>query len=467
MTPITVFRGRNVAVFGLGRSGIATCAALKAGGANVVAFDDQAAGCDTAKAKNFDVRDLHDIDWNDLAALVLAPGVPLTHPEPHWTVKLAQQADVEIIGDIELFCRERRAHAEGSPFAAITGTNGKSTTTALLAHVVASAGRDAQVGGNLGTPILELAPPAKNRVHVIECSSYQIDLAPTLDPTVGILLNLTPDHLDRHGTMEHYAAVKERLVAKADTAVIAVEDEYTRAIAQRLEQAGRNVVRVSSQEFVSPGFFLDGTSIVHASEKDAEVIADLAGIGSLRGRHNAQNAAAVIAAALTLGLSPEEIRKGLFTFPGLAHRMEEIGHKGKVLFMNDSKATNADSTEKALSSFPGGIFWIVGGKAKEGGIAPLKPFFSRIAHAYLIGESTEPFAATLEGAVPYSRCGTLDAAVAKATEDAEKSKENQPVVLLSPACASFDQFRNFEVRGERFRELVRAIPGVVLREKSA
>jgi UDP-N-acetylmuramoylalanine--D-glutamate ligase len=259
--------------------------------------------------------------------------------------------------------------------------------------------------------------------------------------------------------MEHYAEVKERLVARAETAVIAVEDEYTRAIAERLEQRGHNVIRVSSQAFVSPGIFLDGTTIVRATERDAEPIADLDGIGSLRGRHNAQNAAAVIAAALTLGLTPEQIRVGLATFPGLAHRLEELGRKGKVLFVNDSKATNADSTEKALSSFEGGIYWIVGGKPKEGGIKPLKPYFPRIAHAYLIGESSDAFAATLEGEVPYTRCGTLDVATEKAASDAEKSEQNQPVVLLSPACASFDQFRNFEIRGERFRERVRAIAG--------
>lgn len=459
MTPVGVFSGRQVAVFGLGGSGLACCAALQAGGAQVIAFDDQAPGRDAALKKGFEVRDLHDVDWEQLAALVLAPGVPLTHPEPHWTVKLARAADVEVIGDIELFCRERRAHAPRSPFAAITGTNGKSTTTALLAHVAASSGRNAQVGGNLGTPILALEPPAKDRTHVIECSSYQIDLSPTLDPAVGILLNLTPDHLDRHGTMEHYAAVKERLVARSDTAVIAVEDEYTRAIAERLEQRGRNVIRISSRESVSPGIFLDGTTIVRATERDAEPIADLDGIGSLRGRHNAQNAAAVVAAALTLGLTPEQIRIGLSTFPGLAHRLEELGRKGKVLFVNDSKATNADSTEKALSSFEDGIYWIVGGKPKQGGIAPLKAFFPRIAHAYLIGESSDAFAATLEGKVPYTRCGTLEAATGKAAADAQKSKQNQPVVLLSPACASFDQFRNFEIRGERFRELVRAIPG--------
>lgn len=467
MTPVAVFKGRNVAVFGLGSSGIAACVALAAGGANVVAFDDRAAGCDAARAKGFEVRDLHDIDWNGLAALVLAPGVPLTHPEPHWTAKLAKQANVEIVGDVELFCRERRARATGSPFAAITGTNGKSTTTALLAHVMRSAGRDTQAGGNLGTPILALDPPAMSRVHVIECSSYQIDLAPTLDPAVGILLNLTPDHLDRHGTMERYAAVKERLAARADFAVIGVDDDYCRAIADRLAQSGKKVTRISVERPLVDGIFLKDDTLVLAERGQEQTVASLHGIGSLRGAHNAQNAAAVFAAARALGLAPGEINAGFKSFPGLAHRLEEIGRKEKVLFVNDSKATNADSTEKALSSFPGGIFWIAGGKAKEGGIAPLRPLFPRIARAYLIGESSESFAATLEGSVPYSRCGTLDAAVIKAAEDALKSEEPQPVVLLSPACASFDQFRNFEVRGERFRELVRAIPGMVLKEKSA
>lgn len=459
MTPVSVFSGKNVAVFGLGSSGIATCAALQAGGAKVVAYDDQAAGREAAKAKGFDVRDLHNIDWKNLAALVLAPGVPLTHPEPHWTVKLAQGSHVDVIGDVELFCRERRAHAKGSPFAAITGTNGKSTTTALLAHVVAHAGGDAQVGGNLGTPILALEPPAKNRTHVIECSSYQIDLSPTLDPTVGILLNLTPDHLDRHGSMEHYAAVKERLVGGAGEAVIGVDDAWCRDIADRVEAIGRKVTRISVERILEDGIFRKGDRLILANGGMETEIASLEGIGSLRGAHNAQNAAAVFAAARVLGISPDKINAGFKSFPGLAHRMEELGRKEKVLFVNDSKATNADSAEKALSSFEGGIFWIAGGKAKEGGIKPLKPFFRKIAHAYLIGESTDAFAATLEGAVPYTRCGTLDVAVGKATEDALKSKENQPVVLLSPASASFDQFRNFEIRGERFRELVRAIPG--------
>jgi len=459
MTPVTVFSGKRVAVFGLGSSGLATCAALAAGGAEVVAWDDQAAKIGEAKAKGYAAEDLRALDRKAVAALVLSPGVPLTHPKPHWTVELAKKRGVEIVGDVELFCRERRARAPGAPFVAITGTNGKSTTTALIAHILRSAGRDVQVGGNLGTPILSLAPPALDRTHVIECSSYQIDLAPTIDPTVGILLNITPDHLDRHGTMENYAAVKERLVARSDTAVIAVDDAFTRGVAARLEKAGRHMIKVSAQETLADGIFLDETRIVRAGKADSRSVADLAGIGSLRGRHNAQNAAAAVAAALSLGVSAEAVRRGLFTFPGLAHRMEEIGRKGAVLFVNDSKGTNADSTEKALSSFAGGIFWIAGGKAKEGGITSLKAFFPRIAKAYLIGEASDDFASTLEGRVPYAKCGVLEVAVAKAAEDAARSGKEHPVVLLSPACASFDQFPNFEVRGDRFRELVRAIPG--------
>jgi len=467
MTPVTVFKGRSVAVFGIGSSGIATCAALKAGGTNVIAFDDQQSGLEAAKAIGIEVKDLRQIDWKNLAALVLAPGVPLIHPVPHWSAQLAKSVGVEIIGDIELFCRERRANAKRAPFAAITGTNGKSTTTALLAHIIKSSGLDTQVGGNLGKPILALDPPDEDRVHVIECSSYQIDLAPTLDPTVGILLNITPDHLDRHGTMENYASVKGRLVAKAGTAIIGVDDDYCRAIAAQVEQSGKPVVRISVERSLADGIFLKGTNLVLAERGKEQTIVSLAGIGSLRGAHNAQNAGSAFAAARALGVAADKIVAAFKTFPGLAHRMEEVGHKGKVLFINDSKATNADSTEKALRSFTDGIFWILGGKAKEGGIGPLESFFPKIAHAYLIGESSDLFATTLEGRVPYTRCVTLDVAVAKAAEHAVRSSEKQPVVLLSPSCASFDQFRNFELRGERFRELVAAIPGFVSKGKAA
>ena len=248
MIPVTTFAGKKVAVFGLGGSGLASASALLAGGADVIGWDDNAGTIAKATSAGIPTADLREIDWSKIAALVLAPGVPLTHPVPHWSVGYAGTAGVEVIGDIELFCRERRAHAPEAAFVAITGTNGKSTTTALTAHLLASAGFDAQLGGNIGTAILSLEPPASGRVHVIECSSYQIDLAPSLDPSVGILLNVTEDHLDRHGTLAHYAAVKERLVAGVPdngSAIVGVDDNWCAATADRLEQSGKRVVRVS------------------------------------------------------------------------------------------------------------------------------------------------------------------------------------------------------------------------------
>jgi len=465
--PITTFAGRKVAVFGLGGSGLAAASGLLAGGADAIAFDDDAASVAKAKAAGIPVSDLRSADWSKIAALVLAPGVPLTHPSPHWVVPLAKKAGVEVIGDIELFCRERRLRAPNAPFVAITGTNGKSTATALIAHLAASAGMDAQLGGNIGTAILSLTPPRAGRVHVIECSSYQIDLAPSLDPSIGILINLAEDHLDRHGTMENYAAVKERLVAGVPaqgTAIVGVDDEWCQAIAVRLAQAGKQVVRISVKRQLSSGLFVDDGRVMRASGGDVSLIAELRGIGSLRGLHNAQNAACAAAAALALGLTPETIQAGLRSFPGLAHRMEEVGRRGAVLFVNDSKATNADSAAQALACF-GDIFWIAGGKPKTGGIESLRSFFPRIRKAYLIGEAAEQFAATLGADVPHEITGTLDKALSAAARDAEASSAVEPVVLLSPGFASFDQYRNFEVRGDAFRALVQALPGLIAEKK--
>jgi UDP-N-acetylmuramoylalanine--D-glutamate ligase len=465
--PVTTFAGKKVAVFGLGGSGLVSASALLAGGANVIGWDDSEASVTKARAAGIPISDLRKTDWSKIAALVLAPGVPLTHPEPHWTVELAQSAGVEIIGDIELFCRERAHRAPGSPFVAITGTNGKSTTTALIAHLVKSAGMDAQLGGNIGTAILSLQPPDNHvkplRVHVVECSSYQIDLAPSLDPSVGILINLSEDHLDRHGTMEHYAEVKERLVAGVPgtgTAIVGVDDNWCSAVADRLEKAGKRLVRISVKRKLAGGIYADGPRLIRAEASGALEIADLTGIGSLRGVHNAQNAACAAAAALALGFEPAAIQAGLKSFPGLAHRMEEVGRRGFVLFVNDSKATNADSAAQALACFTD-IYWIAGGKPKTGGIESLRAFFPRIRKAYLIGEAAEDFAKTLGSDVPHEIDGTLDKAVAAATRDAEASPSREPVVLLSPACASFDQYRNFEVRGDAFRTLVKALPGVI------
>ncbi|GLK70401.1 UDP-N-acetylmuramoyl-L-alanine--D-glutamate ligase [Ancylobacter dichloromethanicus] len=471
MIPVTSFKDRAVALFGLGGSGLATARALIAGGATVTAWDDSPASVEKAAAESIPTGDLRAADWSGFAALVLAPGVPLTHPALHWTVQAAQAAGVEIIGDIELFCRERRRATRRPPFAAITGTNGKSTTTALLAHLLKVGGRDVQIGGNFGPAILGLEPPKPGRVYVIECSSYQIDLAPSLDPAVGVLLNLSPDHIDRHGTMENYAAVKERLVAGVEaggTAVIGVDDDWSRAIADRTEAAGKRVARISVRQKLEDGVFLDGADLVESERGRRKFTFSINGIGSLRGAHNAQNAAAAYAAARALGLAPEVIAAGMASFPGLAHRMEQVRTIGNVLFVNDSKATNADAAERALTSFDD-IFWIAGGRPKEGGIEPLRPCFPRIRKAYLIGVAADEFAATLGEDVPFEICGTLDVAVARAAEDAasaaaisklqtESNKLPDAVVLLSPACASFDQYRNFEVRGDAFRDLVNALP---------
>ncbi|KFC73817.1 UDP-N-acetylmuramoylalanine--D-glutamate ligase [Bosea sp. LC85] len=469
MTPVTVFAGRKVALFGLGGSGLATARALIAGGADVAAWDDKAESRDKAAGEGMAIVDLATADWADFASFILSPGVPLTHPQPHWTVGKAQAAGVEIVGDIELFFRERAKVAPGALVICITGTNGKSTTTALISHVLRQAGRDVQMGGNIGTAVLALEPPAEGRVHVIECSTFQIDLTPSLAPSVGIQMNLTPDHLDRHGTLAAYAAIKERMVEAADIAVVGVDDEASKQMARRRAASGRPLVRISGEQPLDEGVFAGVTAnagkldtrIVEVRDGKPRVVANLAGIGSLRGSHNAQNAAAAFAACAAIGLSAEEIAAGFKTYPGLAHRMEEIGRVGRVVFINDSKATNADSTEKALTSFRD-IFWILGGKAKEGGIESLRRYFPNIARAYLIGAATDAFAVTFDedGRVDYVRSGTLDVAVAAAASDAAAHPGDAEIaVLLSPACASYDQYPNFEVRGDAFRALVKALPG--------
>lgn len=492
MIRVSTFAGRTVAVFGLGGSGLATARALVAGGAQPICWDDSELGREVARAAGLAVADLSKADWSRIAALVLAPGVPLTHPEPHWVAKLAKAAGVEIIGDVELFARERAAAVPGiglaCPLICITGTNGKSTTTALTTHILRTAGFDVQMGGNIGTPILELQPPepreiiAERRFHVIEVSTFQIDLAPSLKPTFGVLLNLTPDHIDRHGTFANYAAIKERMIAASHFAVIGVDDEHCRhiygrqAIHRSSNPNDQIPTAISGVKKADPGIGVMGTLLGTTRRGEFRPLADLAGIGSLRGSHNAQNAAAALAATLPMlsmrafAENPSGanaaievvLQKALSTFPGLSHRMEQVGTVGRVLFINDSKATNADSTEKALSAFPGDIHWIVGGKPKDGGITALEPYFSRVAKAYLIGDASDAFAATLAGKVDIVRSGTLDNAVAAAAKDAAQSSGAEPVVLLSPACASYDQFKNFEVRGNTFRSLVANLPNIVL-----
>ena len=465
MIPVTRFAGKRAAVFGLGKSGLSAVDALIAGGASVVAWDDTERAREALVGRAVEIRDLRSLDYATLDALILAPGVPLTHPEPHWVVTLAQNAGVEIIGDTELFVRELAAVENGAKLVAITGTNGKSTTTALIGHVLERAGRTVGIGGNIGTAVLSLEPPRAGMIYVVEFSSYQIDLTPSLRPDVAILLNITPDHLDRHGDFAHYASVKARIFDRqeaGDTAIIALDDAPSRDIASALG-ARAQLVEISSTGELSDGFFASGGRLFRADAGGTSLFADLTDIVSLRGSHNGQNAAAAAAAGLALGLSREEIVAGFASFPGLSHRMELVGELNGVVFINDSKATNADAAARALSSFER-IFWIAGGLAKDGGIQNLKEFFPKIEKAYLIGDAADEFAGVLEAKVDHEVVGTLERAVGAAAEDIAERTIRPGAVVFSPACASFDQFRNFELRGDAFRDAVHALPGMKKRK---
>ncbi len=468
MIPVTLFPGRKVAVFGLGLSGLATAKALAAGGAEPVLWDDGEKARAGACEAGFAPVDLREADWSAFAALILSPGVPLTHPAPHWVVERAKAAGVEIIGDTELFCRQRRAEGRKGRIITITGTNGKSTTTALTAHLINASGRRAQMGGNIGTAVLALDPFADDMIYVLEYSSYQIDLTPTLDADAACLLNITPDHLDRHGTLEHYAAVKARIFSRLEpdgTAVVGIDDARSAAIADGLSGKTK-IYRISAEQPVEDGVYTAEAGLVEVENGKPYPPVSLTGIGTLRGVHNAQNAAAAFALCRAIGLSREEITDGLKSFPGLAHRMEEVGRLSRVLFINDSKATNADAAAKALASFDS-IYWIAGGLAKSGGLSGLEFYFPKIRHAYFIGDAASSFAQSVGGALDHKISGTLEMAIHDAARDAAASDDAEPVVLLSPACASFDQFPNFAVRGDAFREIVGSLRGVSIRETKA
>ena len=451
---IPAFRDRIVAVLGLGKSGRIAAEALHASGAEVRAWDDDETTRDDAAARGVPIVDLATTAWHDVAALVISPGIPHTHPAPHPIAALARRHNVPLISDIELLAR-----AQHHPrWIGITGTNGKSTTTSLIGHVLRSSGRVVQVGGNIGIPALSLEPLGADGTYVLEMSSYQLEITPSLIFDIAVLLNVTPDHLDRHGGMAGYIAAKRRIFAGQKSprvAVIGVDDDITAGICAEFERSGdRVVVPISASRRLASGVFAEDGTLFEAQAGGVRAMCALGAIATLPGRHNWQNAAAAFAVCRAAGIEERAISRALETYPGLAHRQELIAERDGVIFVNDSKATNADAASKALGCYEA-IWWILGGRAKEGGIGSLGAFFPRIRKAYLIGEAAPAFAATLQGAgVAHLQCGTLDVAVREAARDAAGAKDRGRVVLLSPACASFDQFKNFEVRGARFRALV-------------
>ncbi|MDP1554138.1 MAG: UDP-N-acetylmuramoyl-L-alanine--D-glutamate ligase, partial [Hyphomonas sp.] len=351
----------------------------------------------------------------------------------------------------------------------ITGTNGKSTTTTLIGHILKEAGRDVRVGGNIGTGVLDLAALHSNAIYVLELSSYQLDLVKSLHCNVAVMLNLSPDHLDRHGGMDGYQAAKMRIFQNQtpnDLAVIGFDDIYTQSMAIGLAASGpQRVTQISATYTLGKGVSAVEGRLYDNLNGKAEFIGKLEDCPALQGRHNFQNAAAAYAACRELGLDSATIMAGLKSFPGLAHRMENVGAIEGVRFVNDSKATNAEAAAQALRAFKN-IYWIAGGVPKTEGILPLAPLFGNVAKAYLIGQAEGAFSATLQGKVPVQACGTLDRAVDQAFRDARASGDPSPVILLSPACASFDQFKDYEHRGDIFRSLVKAMMPAPLKESA-
>lgn len=458
MIPVAPFKDRRVGVLGLAKSGLVAAQALAAGGAEVMAWDDDAKKRDTASAQGVKIVNLTTADLAGMPTLVLSPGIPHTHPAPHPVVARARTAGAEIIGDIELLARTQRA----ASYVGITGTNGKSTTTSLIAHILSRAGRTIAVGGNLGTPALALEALGQGGTYVLEMSSYQLELTFSIVFDVAVLLNITPDHLDRHGGMDGYIAAK-KLIFRGQTApraaIIGVDDAVCRSVYEDLARAAAQVViPISAERRVAGGVYVDRSRLIDDIEGKAVPVLELSELACLPGVHNWQNIAAAYAAVRLVGVPPEVATAFITSFPGLAHRQELIATIEGVRYVNDSKATNADAAAKALACYET-VYWIAGGLAKEGGIASLSDYFPRIRHAFLIGKAAAAFADTLGSKVPHSRCGELAAAVTEAQALARREHRPGAVVLLSPACASFDQFANFEARGDAFRHIVQGLPG--------
>jgi len=460
----------EVGVLGLGRSGRAAAAALSAGGARPLVWDDGAEGREAAQAAGLELRDFTRAGaLEGLAALIVSPGIPHLYPAPHPVIAAAWDEGVPVDNDIGLFFRSLAAgpwgEADSPPrVVAVTGSNGKSTTAALIHHLLREAGTEAQLAGNIGRGVLDIDPPGEGGVVVLELSSYQTELARALTPDVAVFTNLSPDHLDRHGGMGGYFAAKRRLFAEGgpDHAVIGVDEDEGRYLANQMVELASDMrlIRISSgRKLAGPGWDVFARKgFLSETRKGRQVASiDLRAMKGLPGAHNHQNACAAYAACRALGLAPRVLEAGMARFAGLPHRSQLVAERGGVAFVNDSKATNTDAADKALRAFPR-IRWIAGGLGKEGGIAGLREALGNVVKAYLIGHSARDFALQM-GEVPHEICETMEQAVARAAAEAEPGE----TVLLAPAAASFDQYKDFEARGEDFIALVRALGDGVTR----
>jgi UDP-N-acetylmuramoylalanine--D-glutamate ligase len=466
MIPVRGYDGRKIAVLGLGRSGLATVRALAAGGAEVLAWDDSPEARDKAEAAGLVLTDLgRGRAFEGVAALITSPGIPHLYPEPHRIIARALELGVPVDNDIGLFFRSFATPGWDKfdvlpKVIAVTGSNGKSTTTALIHHILEVAGRPAQIAGNIGRGVLDLEPAGDGEVVVLELSSYQTELARALTPDIAVFTNLSPDHLDRHGGPGGYFAAKRRLFAEGgpDRAIIGVDEVEGRFLANQMAEAPEDerVIRISSgTKLDTPGWSVFARKGFLAEYRKGRQVAsiDLREMRGLPGAHNHQNACAAYAATRALGLAPKLVEQALESFEGLPHRSQLVGEVNGVRFVNDSKATNVDSAAKALQAFPK-IRWIAGGLGKEGGIAALAPHLGPVVKAYLIGHSARDFALQI-GDTPHEICETMDRAVARAAEEAQPGD----TVLLAPAAASFDQYPDFEKRGEDFTARVKALTG--------
>ncbi|MBL0318281.1 MAG: UDP-N-acetylmuramoyl-L-alanine--D-glutamate ligase [Alphaproteobacteria bacterium] len=439
---------QTFAVFGLGKAGHSTCVRLLELGCTLYVWDDNEQG----RSKLLPHPNLHLLEpntypWPSIQALFLSPGIPFTHPEPHPIVTLAQQNNCNIVCDIEAL---NLLHPEPT-YIGITGTNGKSTTTTLTDHILNHANVKTVVGGNLGIPALDLHPAGKDSVVVLELSSYQLDLIQETHINIACLLNVTPDHLDRHGDMQGYVTAKKRIFMNQDQhdiAFVGIDDPYSHAVYEECKQGPARAIPISVQKHPAGGISLVNDTLIDDTGASQErfTITDR---DRLPGIHNSQNIAFAYAMARAVHISADTIIEAIASFPGLAHRIQYVDTIHGIRFVNDSKATNAEAVEKALVCYDN-IYWILGGRPKAGGITSLTSYFPRVRHAFLIGEAADEFAQTLDGHVDFSQCTTLDKAVKMAYEHAHNDQRKSPVVLLSPACASWDQFPNFEVRGQDF-----------------